>query len=114
MFKEPKNYLKKLWNYFEILPLILILINIYRHQKLGSKAFVSLWFYEIQTIASLTIWLKFTYFLRSFDSLAFMIKGLEKTVRNIPPFIAVLLLCLVGFAGAFNNVRNAQMLGEQS
>lgn len=59
-------YFFNLWNYLEVIPLILILRNVAIF-KTPTDSFIDETFFRIQSVSSLLMWCKFAYYLRSFE-----------------------------------------------
>lgn len=57
------DYFKCKWRYLETIPIILILINVFRGKSAGSF-YIDETFFRIQSVAALMMWAKFIYFLR--------------------------------------------------
>jgi len=59
-----------------VLPQILVLINILRHKREGDAIYYDQNFWNVQAIASLTLWLESLYYLRSFDATGYLVHSL--------------------------------------
>jgi len=107
MNQKGKKYFTNYWNYIQILPLVLIPTNIFRHLFEGYAVIFDATFWNVQAVAALAIWLNSLYLLRAFDSTGFLIRSLAEIVGDMKFFILVLGIVICGFADAFGSVNKA-------
>ena len=62
----------------------------------------SFWYY--QSASAIIIWTRFIFFLRSSESIAYLVRMLLEVVKDMIPFMMVLLLSVFGFADAFLSI----------
>lgn len=93
-------YLKTAWNYIESGPLILIVINCHRANRKDFDEY----FYRMQAIAALLSWMKFLYYLRSFERTGYLVKMVEEVCWDMKEFMFLLVIAMVGFADAFFSI----------
>ncbi|TNV87014.1 hypothetical protein FGO68_gene4579 [Halteria grandinella] len=105
-FKQLRNggtdYIVKngLWNLLDIVPSVLCItvVSIKTFQKESEPAnFIN----TIHSIASLSLWVRFLYFLRIFDSTSYYIQIITGSFWDMKEFIAILFIVQVGFGEAF-------------
>ena len=87
--------------------MILILVNVFRHQTEGESVYVDKIFWDVQAIAALTLWGKALYFLRSFDATGYLVRSLEEVVSDMLVFLFVLGIFIMGYADAFSSLSKA-------
>lgn len=59
------------------------------------------------------MWIKFLYFLRIFKQTGYLIDMISKVVYDMGAFLIVLLVALMAFADALNNLSQANILDDQ-
>ena len=104
-------YLMVFWNYVETIPLILIIYNVERSQSMGH---LDIQFYRVQSFAALTLWLKFFYFLRQFESTSYLIRSLIEVFKDMYVFMGILLCLIIGYADAFSSLSKSYVLNDES
>lgn len=97
---DPVEYVSE-WgtNLTDLLPLVLVYVNTIRSLSESGPVFKSFW--VIQSLASITLWLKFVYFLRSMPYFAYLVRTLRETFNYIAAFFIILIITCLGFADAF-------------
>jgi len=63
----------------------------------------------MQAIASICIWTRFLFYLRSIERMSYLVRLIAETVvdKTFLSFAIVLAVCVFGFADAFLSVREA-------
>jgi len=97
------EYFTSIWNYFDIIPPIiipLIIIQDFLRIKYDFQ-------HTIHSFASMFMWFKFLYFLRIFKETGYLIRMIVEVIKDMRIFFIVLMVVLCAFADAFLSLSNA-------
>jgi len=111
-FKDP-------WNYIDIIPLCLMITI----TTWASYSAVTVKFYGasitanykidavrdwIQSLTAILMWFKFAYFLRATEATGWLIRMIFEVIRDLVPFLSVLLISILAFTDAFQSMSSSQ------
>jgi hypothetical protein len=110
LWHDPMEYLDE-WgtNLTDFFPLILLYVNTIR--SLNDPGPVPKSFWIIQSLTSISIWLKFVYFLRSQYYFSYLVRSLREAVQDIFTFLVILIITCLGFADAFLSLSRSMEQG---
>jgi uncharacterized membrane protein len=98
MFNNLGEYFTETWNYFDLLPPVLITLEIVSTSLNGFPEEDNITTYhEIQATILLFMWFKLMYFLRIFPSIGFYVKAIFEILNSIKYFLLVLLFTFAAF-----------------
>jgi hypothetical protein len=101
------DYFSDFWSYIDFLPPVLsIAIIIQHHTDLETEKSST---YETVLLGtcSFLMWLKVLYFMRIFRSFSYLIRMIISVVKDMIPFLTVLLFAMIAFADAFYAISAA-------
>eukprot|EP00347_Sterkiella_histriomuscorum_P006211 403353636 len=98
------EYFFSVWNYIDVLPIILIIIVISSHlsqqyNEDNNEPYNFL--ITIHSVASLLMWLKLLYFLRLFQSTGYLVRTIIAVIYEMRIFLLILAIVYCGFGEAF-------------
>ena len=103
-FQNKLDYLTDslLWNMLDLIPAFLIIGVVssnlaQRYADYQEHNFIG----TVHAIASVTMWLKFMYFLRLFEATGYLIRIIVNMVYDMKIFILILFIVQIGFGEAF-------------
>jgi hypothetical protein len=105
LVKDFKYYIKRIWNFVEIIPMFLVYYSAYWITQKGFKANSS--YYNIQAYSALLMWIKLMNYLRYFKSTSYLIHSLIEIMMDIVPFGMVVTVAIFGFGDAWQNISHS-------
>ena len=114
--KNKEEYFLSLWNYFDFIPPILLMIfcplavmgTFDIQADDGTRVYLNLET-TMQATINLLIWLKFLYFLRIFQGTGYLIKTIIAVVMDMRYFLLILLLTIVAFGDSFRAMSTSNL-----
>jgi hypothetical protein len=114
--KNKEEYFLSLWNYFDFIPPILLMIfcplaimgTFDIAAEDGTRVYLNLET-TMQATINLLIWLKFLYFLRIFQGTGYLIKTIIAVVLDMRYFLLILLLTMVAFGDSFRAMSTSNL-----
>ena len=116
LIRDFSGYFFQVWNYFDIVPPIMIIIYL----ALDYSGYFDRWSAEnpdvdhikteqvmMKGVMSLFIWLKLLYFLRVFESTGYLIRSIIHVCISMRHFLLILLLTFIAFGEAIQAVSTA-------
>ena len=118
MFKKGFSYFADVWNYFDLIPPILLLIflplvffgtfdevnGVKKNQTLEAS---------IQATCSLLLWLKLLYFLRIYESTGYLIRIIISVCVDMRYFLFILFLTIMAFGDALRAISTSNLPQHQ-
>jgi hypothetical protein len=118
MFKKGFSYFADVWNYFDLIPPILLLIflplgffgtfdevnGVKQNQTLEAS---------IQATCSLLLWLKLLYFLRIYESTGYLIRIIISVCVDMRYFLFILFLTIMAFGDALRAISTSNLPQHQ-
>jgi hypothetical protein len=114
LYKNGLSYFTSVWNYLDLIPPILLFVfiplaiqgtfdsidGVKQNQTLEAS---------LQATMSLTLWLKFLYFLRIFESFGYLIKIIISVCAEMRYFLLILLLTIMAFGDSLRQISTSNL-----
>jgi hypothetical protein len=101
------DYFSDFWSYIDFLPPVLTIAIIFQHHTDQETEKSSTYETVLLGTCSFIMWLKVLYFMRIFRSFSYLIRMIISVVKDMIPFLTVLLFAMIAFADAFYAVSAA-------
>lgn len=107
IYYDRLDYFKSFWNYIDLVPLLLsyiIIVEFYIDDEPGKMSGLETALYSLTPFFT---WLKGLYFMRIFQSYAYLIRMIVRVIVDMKTFLVVLLITIIAFADAFYSISLA-------
>jgi len=112
------SYFTSVWDYVDFLPPFLIVaivsvhISVYYETKENNPPNINDFIVTVHAIASFLMWIKMLYFMRIFESTAYLVRMLQMVIWDIKIFLLILALVYFAFGEAFLRISEASSLNN--